>query len=140
MTYVALHCQADDTYSVCLWEFVVTHVAWLYNHLSNKNLGWMSPVEIFAKTQSDHRDQFRTQVWGCPSFVIHLKLQDNQKITKFNRWSCMGKFLGFSDEHSSLVAMVIYLATNFESPQFHVVFDDNFSTILNDTRLEETEV
>ena len=52
----------------------------------------------------------------------------------------MGQFLGFSDEHSTLVAMVRNLATNFASPQFHVVFDDKFSTIQNDTRLDYTAV
>ena len=52
----------------------------------------------------------------------------------------MGQFLGFSDEHSTLVAMFINLATNFVIPKFHVVFDEKFSTIQNNTRLEETSV
>jgi hypothetical protein len=41
----------------------------------------------------------------------------------------MGQFIGFSDEHSSLVANVRHLSTNFISPQFHVVFDDLFKTV-----------
>jgi hypothetical protein len=41
----------------------------------------------------------------------------------------MGQFVGFSDEHSSLVANVRHLSTNFISPQFHVVFDDLFKTV-----------
>ena len=52
----------------------------------------------------------------------------------------MGQFLGFSDQHSSLVAMVRNLATNYVSPQFHVVFDEKFTTIQNDTRLEDTTI
>ena len=36
--------------------------------------------------------------------------------------------------------MVRNLATNYVSPQFHVVFDEKFSTIQNDTRLEDTTV
>ncbi len=40
----------------------------------------------------------------------------------------MGQFVGFSDEHSSLVANVQHLTTNFISPQFHVVFDGLFET------------
>ena len=36
--------------------------------------------------------------------------------------------------------MVRNLATNYVSPQFHVVFDENFSTIQPDTRLEDTTV
>ena len=52
----------------------------------------------------------------------------------------MGQLLGFSDEHSTLVAMVRNLTTNFVSPQFHVVFDEKFSIIQNNTSLEETAV
>ena len=47
----------------------------------------------------------------------------------------MAQLLGFSDEHSTLVAMVRNLETNIVSPQFHIVFDEKFSTIQNDTRL-----
>ena len=32
------------------------------------------------------------------------------------------------------------MATNYVSPQFHVMFDEKFSTIQNDTRLEDTTV
>ncbi len=41
----------------------------------------------------------------------------------------MGRFAGFSDEHSSLVTNVCHLSTNFISPQFHDVFDDLFETV-----------
>ena len=47
----------------------------------------------------------------------------------------MGQFLGFSDEHITLVAMLRNLETNILIPQFHVVFDEKFSTIQNYTRL-----
>ena len=140
MTHAALHWPDDNADSVWLWEFLVMHAAWMYTHLPNKNLGWMSPVEIFTKTQSDHHDRLRTRVWGFPAFVLHPNLQDKQNITKFNRKSHMGKLLGFSDEHSTLVAMVRNLATNFASPQFHVAFDEKFSTIQNENKLEDNSV
>ena len=106
MTNVALHWPADNSDSVWLWAFAVTRAAWLYNHLPNNNLGWMFPLEIFTKTQSDHRDLLGTKVCGCPTFILHPKLQDDQKIPKFNRRSWMGQCFGFSDQHGSLVAMV----------------------------------
>ena len=140
MTHVALHWPDDNADNIRLWAFAVTHAAWLYNHMPNRNLGWMSPLEIFTKTRSDHHDLLRTRVWGCPAFVLHPKLQDGQKIPKFNRRGRMGQFLGFSDQHSSLVAMVRNLGTNFVSPQFHVVFDEKFTTIQNDTRLGDSAV
>ena len=91
-THAALHWPTDNADSVSLWDFSVTHTLWLYNQLSNKNLGWMSPLEIFTRSQNYHRDLLRTSVWGCPAFVLHPKLQDDQKILKFNRRSHMGQF------------------------------------------------
>jgi len=41
----------------------------------------------------------------------------------------LGQFVGFSNEHSSLVANVRHLTTGYISPQFHVVFDDLFETV-----------
>ncbi len=41
----------------------------------------------------------------------------------------MGQFIGFSDEHYTLVANVHHLSTNFISPQFQVVFNDLFETV-----------
>ena len=140
MVHSALHWPSDGADNIRLWAFAVSHAAWLYNRLPNKNLAWMTPLEIFTKTQSDHRDLLRVHVWGCPSFVLEPRLQDGQKIPKFNSRARMGQFLGFSDDHSSLVARIRNLATNFVSPQFHVVFDDKFTTIENDVRLEDTEV
>ena len=52
----------------------------------------------------------------------------------------MGQFLGFSEEHSTLVARVRNLVTNFVSPQFQVVFDKKFTTIHNDARLNDTTI
>ena len=39
-------------------------------------------------------------------------------------------------EHSTLVANVGHLKTNHVSPQFHLIHNDNFKTILNDTPLD----
>ena len=140
MVHAALHWPSDGADNIRLWAFAVSHAAWLYIRLPNKHLGWKSPLEVFTKTKSDHRDLLRTHVWGCPVFVLEAKLQDGHKIPKFNRRARMGQFLGFSDEHSSLVARVRNLNTNFVSPQFHVVFDDHFSSIYNDSRLEDTKI
>ena len=40
-------------------------------------------------------------------------------------------FLGYSDEHSSLVANIQHLGTGYASPQYHVVFDDLFETVFS---------
>ena len=91
----------------------------------------LSPLEILPGTCSDHQDLLCTHVWGCPVFVLDPKLQDGKKIPKWNKRSRIGQFLGFSDEHSSLVANIRHLKTGHVSPQFHCVFDDLFHTVFS---------
>ena len=42
----------------------------------------------------------------------------------------MGKILGFSDEHYSLVANVHNFSNVYISPQFNFIFDDFFETVI----------
>jgi hypothetical protein len=74
----------------------------------------------------------RRDVWGSSAFVLDPRLQDGKKIPKWNKRSRQAQFLGFSPEHSSSVALVCHLQTNHVSPQFHIIHDNNFETILND--------
>ena len=41
--------------------------------------------------------------------------------------------MGFSNMHSTQVGLVLNLLTGSISPQFHVVFDDMFSTVMSIT-------
>jgi hypothetical protein len=43
--------------------------------------------------------------------------------------SCRSVYLGYSREHSNNVHMVLNLETGKISPQYHLVFDDTFSTV-----------
>jgi hypothetical protein len=78
-------------------------------------------------------------VWGCPVYVLEAKLQNDQKLPKWNRRVRLGQFVGFSDEHSSMVANVRHLTTGYISPQFHVIFDDLFETV-NRTSVDDQVV
>lgn len=138
MVHAAIHWPSDGADNLRLWAFAIKQSEWLYNRIPNRKTG-LTPFEIFTKTKSDHRDLLRSHVWGCPVYVLDPTLQDGKKIPKWNKRSRLGQFLGFSDEHSSLVARVRHLTTNYVSPQFHVVFDDLFQTVLNDANLSETE-
>ena len=69
-------------------------------------------------------------MWGFLAIVLDPKLQNDQKLPKWNRRACVGWFLGYSDEHLSLVANVRHLSTGHVSPQFHAVFDDLFKTVV----------
>ncbi len=112
-----------------MWPFAVKHAVWLYNRVPNR-LSGLTPLELLTKSKADHRDLLCTHVWGCPAIVLDPKLQNDQKLPKWNRHARVGQFLGYSDEHLSLVANVRHLSTGHVSPQFHVVFDDLFETVI----------
>lgn len=137
MVHAAIHWPADGADNLRLWPFAMQHAAWLYNRLPNRRTG-LTPLEIFTKTKADHGDLLRAHVWGCPVFVLDPTLQDGKKIPKWNKRSRLGQFLGFSDEHSSLVGRIRNLATNYVSPQYHVVYDDLFQTIFNGSTIAES--
>jgi hypothetical protein len=88
-------------------------------------------MELLTKQKADHCDILCSHVWGCPSYVLKPKLQNRQKLPKWNRWSRLGQFLGYSDEHSSLIANIWHLKTGYVSAQYHVVFDDLFETVFS---------
>ncbi len=93
-------------------------------------LSGLTPLELLTKSKADHRDLLCSHVWGCLAIDLDPKLQNNQKLPKWNRCAHVGQFLGYSDEHSSLVANVRHLSTGQVSPQFHVVFDDLFEKVV----------
>jgi hypothetical protein len=69
-------------------------------------------------------------VWGCLAIVLEPQLQNDKKLPKWNRCARVGQLLGYSDKHLSLVVNVRHLSTGYVSPQFHVVFDDLFETVV----------
>ncbi len=71
----------------------------------------------------------QAHVFGRPVYVLNAALQDCKKIPKRAPRACLGLFLGFLELHSSQVPLVLNVETKMISPQFHVIFDDNFHTV-----------
>ena len=88
-------------------------------------------MELLTKQKADHRDILCSHVWVCQVYVLKPKLQNGQNLPKWNRRSRLGQFLGYLDEHSSLVANIRHLGMGYESPEYHVVFDDLFKTVFS---------
>ena len=66
----------------------------------------------------------------CPVYVLDSRLQSGiGGIPKWNPRSSAGVYLGHSPDHASNVALVLNLDMGLVSPQYHVVFDDDFSTV-----------
>ena len=83
----------------------------------------LTPMEILTWTKTDHKYILCCNVWGCPVFVLRVKLQEGHKIPKWNGCLRLGNFLGFPDNHYSLVSNVQNLTTGYISPQYHLAFD-----------------
>ena len=115
--------------TINLWAFAMNYAIWVYNRLPSSMLGGLSPDELWSGNRSSHDELQRAHVFGCPVYMLDPRLVDGDKIPKWNHRARMGMFLGFSHEHSSLVPLVLNLRTGHVSPQYHVIFDDNFETV-----------
>ena len=67
----------------------------------------------------------------CPIHVLDARLQNAGSAgpPKWEPFSCIGVYLGHSPFHAGSVVLMWNLSTGRVSPQFHVIFDDNFSTV-----------
>ena len=68
--------------------------------------------------------------WGCSVYVLESKLQSDPKgFPKWELRSRLGIHLGHSPAHACSVALVLNPSTGHMSPQYHLVFDDEFTTV-----------
>jgi len=118
-----------------LWPMAMDHAAWIYNRIPQQGSG-LSPLELWTRsTAMNVADTLgNCHVWGCPTFILDPKLRkDGAKLPKWAPRSRQGVNMGFSRMHSSLIALVLNTRTQSITPQFHVVFDDSFSTVPSPT-------
>ncbi len=67
----------------------------------------------------------------CPVCILDARSQSagGPGPPKWKPQSCIGVYLGHSPFHAGSVALVFNSRTGWVSPQYHVVFDDTFSTV-----------
>ena len=92
MLHVSLHWSEYCVNDLALWLFAVKHATWLYNQIPSRTTGF-TPFELLTKTHVDHHNLLQTGVWGCPTFVLDPKLQNGQKILKWNQHAYMGQMI-----------------------------------------------
>ena len=110
-----------------LWPFAYKYAELLYNHLHVDALG-LSPAEKFCNTPVKLEvNNFHT--WGCPCYVLDARGQNGNMIPKWDPRSRLGIYVGHSPCHARSVALVLNPKTLYVSPQYHVAFDDDFSTV-----------
>jgi hypothetical protein len=110
------------------WPFAIRHAVNLYNHTTR--IGHTaSPWELFTGEPST-RQLVDYHVFGSPVYVLHKSLQDSAGSTHKWRSRCwQGIYLGHSPMHAGNVALVYNPLTTHVTPQFHVTWDDSFSSV-----------
>ena len=116
------------SHDLTLWPLCLEHAVYVWNHVPSRSDS-LSPEEKWTGTKSDHHELRRLHPWGCPAYVLEPTLQDGKKLPKWKPKSRQGKFLGISPSHASNVALVLNRKTTRISAQFHILFDDFFTTV-----------
>ena len=92
------------------------------------NTKQLTPQESFSGVSSlPHAPGHHT--WGCFIFVLEDANHSGLGTFKLEPHSRVDVYLGHSPYHAGNVALVLNLKTGHCSPQFHVIFDDDFSTV-----------
>jgi hypothetical protein len=128
MIHSAFHWPEFAT--VKLWPQAIDYAIWVFNRLPSATTG-LSPNELWSQCRDSSHDLRRAHVFGCPVYVLDPKLQDGGKVPKWSSRARRGMFVGFSKLHSSLVPLILNIQTGKITPQFHVVFDDKFETVVS---------
>ena len=107
-------------------------LCYLWNMFPKENN--YAPVEILSSVIDEHNyaDLQHTHVWGCTVYILVYEWASGKKLPKWSPHSRRGVYLGVSSAHSSNVPLVLSLKTGSISAQYHVVFDDCFSTVVSE--------
>ena len=117
-----------EAITTMLWPFALQYYIETYNtfHLDSDG---KSPLMKFSCV-NDSPAVANYHPFGCPVYILESKLQSNPKgIPKWDPRARLGIYLGHSPVHAGSVALVLNPASGHVSPQYHVVFDDKFSTV-----------
>ena len=130
MLHAVLH-WPEHAHDLSLWPFALNHAIWLWNNLPKRG-SFIAPLELFTGTVFPTLAHLhRSHVWGCPVYVLDPKIQDGKKLPKWSPRARRGQYLGVSPDHSSRVGLILNISTGYVSPQYHVVYDDLFSSVPN---------
>ena len=112
-----------------MWPFALKEAAYRLNRLSLRSDG-RSCEATFFDVDKDFIDPSIYHSFGSPCFVLDSRLQSGiGGAPKWEPRSHLGIYVGHSPSHAGSVALVLNPRTGHVSPQFHVVFDDHFTTV-----------
>ena len=112
------------------WPYVLNNAVHIWNNMPDCTSS-LSPYEKFTGTKSPHGSNplLSTRVWGCLAFLLDPALQDGRKLPKFKKHLRCGVYLWYSPTHSHSIGCSLNPETGYISSQYHVVYDELFSTV-----------
>jgi hypothetical protein len=89
-----------------------------------------TPYETIASLDPSKIKISNFHTFGSPCYVLDQRLQSGASmIPKWEPQARMGIYVGRSPLHASNVTLVLNPRTGHTSPQFHVGFNDDFTTV-----------
>ena len=111
------------------WPFAFKAMAERMNTL-HINLDGSTPESLLYDVKVEDIPVKTYHTLFCPVYVLDSRLQSAGGMApKWEPRSRIGVYLGHSPSHAGSVALVFNPSTGRVSPQFHVVFDDDFTTV-----------
>ena len=111
-----------------LWSYALlaacdTHNNWSVDKDGKTPMMKLLNLDIFSEMKFEH-------TFGCPVYVLDSKLQSSRTgPPKWEPHSRLGIYLGKLPFHAGSVALVLNPRTGNVFPQYHLVFDDDFTTV-----------
>jgi hypothetical protein len=96
---------------------------------NNTPTNGVCPADVITGSTVPRHRLMDVHVWGCPLYVLDPKIQQGQKLPRWEPRSRRGIFLGLSQQYASEVPLVLNLGTGAITNQFHVVFADLFTAV-----------
>jgi hypothetical protein len=121
--------RRDKTITAELWPFAIQHVATIYNTTKRQSRDYdIGPWEKFTDERSK-LDQNDMHPLFCPVHVLDRRMQEGTSPPKWEKCTTKKVYVGHLHHYSKSVPMVWDPKTKLVSPQFHVLFDNNFDTV-----------
>ena len=111
-----------------IWPFAMTRAVYIWNHLPGTQ--GLSSLEIYTETKLDSMRLQNEKAWGYHVYVLEPKLWDGKKLPKWDPRRRRRQYLGISPSHTSTVGLIHNITSGYISPQFHVVYDCKFQTVM----------
>lgn len=119
-----------DMITSMFWPFALKAIVERHNKLQITPDG-ATPESTFYSMAPNKISVGNYHTLFCPVYVLDSRLHSAGSIgpPKWEPRSRIGIYLGHSPFHAGNVALVFNPTTGYVSPQHHVVFDDDISTV-----------